>query len=175
MRLSAATNSTLLGIPDGSSGTRATLKQMARLVREYRTNPTIRTCAGDLVQFLPGMSYRQEVENIFNFVAGNVRYLQDVNGIDTLQAPDVTLQLRRGDCDDQVMILCALLESIGHPTRFVAVGYTQAGIYEHVFCETRIGNEWVALDTTVPGASVGWRPEPPCTDDYIACRMVHFV
>lgn len=175
MRLAAPQNFQLSGIPSGVSGTRATLKTMARLVKQYRTDPTIRNCAADMVQHLPGMSFYSEAKTLFEFVRNRVRYLQDVNDVETIQAPDVTLQLRRGDCDDQVTLLGALLESIGHPVRFIAIGYTYPSEFEHVFLETRIGDVWEGCDTTVPEAAFGWKPEPPFTDDVITARMVHNV
>lgn len=175
MRLAAPKSFQLSGIPSGVAGTRQTLKIMARLVKDYRTNPTIRNVAADMVQHLPGMSFHGEAKTLFDWVQRNVRYLQDVNDVETIQAPDVTLQDRRGDCDDQATLLAALLESIGHPVRFVAIGYTNPSEFDHVFVETRIGDTWEGCDTTVPEAYFGWSPEPPYTDDVITARMVHNV
>jgi transglutaminase-like putative cysteine protease len=64
-----------------------------------------------------------------------------------VQAPDVTLRDRQGDCDDQAVLIGALLTSIGHPVRFVAVGF-RPGQFAHVYAETPIGPNWVAVETT---------------------------
>jgi len=173
MQLRAAQTFAIEAVDKGVAGTRQTLKIMARLVKDYRATPMIRNTAADLVQHLPGMSFNGEAKALFDFVQQTIRYLGDVNDVETLQAPDVTLQNRRGDCDDQATLLATLLESIGHPARFVAIGYTNPGEFEHVFLETRIGPDWIACDTTVTGASFGWAPEPPYTDDIVTARLVH--
>jgi len=61
-----------------------------------------------------------------------------------------------GDCDDKAVLLASMLESIGHPTRFVALAF-KAGKYSHVLVESKIGNKWVALETTEP-VRIGWYP-----------------
>lgn len=145
----------LYQIADGTVGTRQTLRLMARLVREYRTDPAIREKAAYLVQFLPGQQFTEEVRTLFTWVRDNIRYLGDVQNVETIQSPDVTLARRHGDCDDQATLLAAMLESIGHKTRFVAVGFSRPGEFDHVFTETRIGNDWVALETTI-AVPMGW-------------------
>lgn len=161
MILGQAQHSTLYGIPDGAAGTRATLRLMARLVREYRTNLAIRNRANDLVMMCPNQDYRGEAEALFLFVRDRIRYLQDVNGVETLQTPDVTLFNQSGDCDDKSTLLATMLESIGHCARFIAVGFNTSNSFEHVYVETLIGRDWVALETTVDGAPMGYS----CVDD----------
>jgi transglutaminase-like putative cysteine protease len=65
--------------------------------------------------------------------------------------------MRAGDCDDKSVLLAALLESIGHPTRFVAIGF-QPDDFEHVFVETKIADRWISLETTEP-VEIGWMPQ----------------
>ena len=74
--------------------------------------------------------------------------MRDVNGVETLQTPLVTMEIKQGDCDDQSVLLASLLESIGHPTRFVAIKQNFFGPYVHVYTETRIGPKWYPLETT---------------------------
>ena len=136
---------------------------MSRLARTYRTNVELREKAAGLVQFVPGQAYRQEAEELFRFVRDDIRYLRDVDGVETLQAPDYTLRKMFGDCDDKSVLLATLLMSIGHPARFVAVGFGRPNDFDHVYVETAIGNprdpqNWYALETTVPDAEFGWSP-----------------
>ncbi len=73
----------------------------------------------------------------------------------------LTLTLHYSKDKGTVMIsqfyLLLLLESIGHPTRFVAVGFRPHN-YSHVYLETKIGNTWLGLETTEP-VEVGWQPK----------------
>lgn len=163
-----------IALPLGASGTRATLRLMAKLVKQTRADPTIRDTAKNLVMGCSPGDYRAEVNECFLFVRDNIRYLQDGNGAERLSNPVVLLQDRAGDCDDKSTLLAALLESIGHPCRFVAVGYTAPGEYEHVFVETRIGANWVALETTL-NVDMGWAPIPPNVPDPIICKMIEHI
>jgi transglutaminase-like putative cysteine protease len=144
----------LLDIPSGAAGIRATLKIMRELVREYKTNVQIRDFAARLVQDLPQKDWAGQVERLHAFARDGVRY---VDGVETVQTPLVTLQVRYGDCDDKATLLATMLKSIGHPARFVAVGFTEPGRFSHVYVETLIGRRWIPLETTMPVAA-GWNP-----------------
>lgn len=146
-------------IPKGVAGTKATLNLMRDIVRMYRKHPLIRQTAAELVSDLPQKSWIGEIDRLHRFVRDHIRYLKDTRGVETVQTPTVTLDLGQGDCDDKSVLLASLLESIGHPTRFVAIGY-QPGRYEHVYVETKLNNSWISLDPTEP-VPVGWTPRTP--------------
>jgi transglutaminase-like putative cysteine protease len=112
----------------------------------------MRTLARDLVEGLPSKAFRDEARALFHFVRDEIRYLGDVNEVETLQAPDVTLAQGQGDCDDKATLLASLLQAIGHPTQFVAVGFTEYGVFEHVYLRTLAGDRWIALDPSVTAA-----------------------
>lgn len=147
---------TLHDIPDGRRGTLVTLKLMRALVRAAKTTPVIRNLALSLTGNLQQKDYVGEVRRIHAYVRDNTRYLRDVRGVETVQTPAKTLELGQGDCDDKATLLASLLESIGHPTRFVAMGFKD-GDFCHVYVETRMGLKWIGLETTEP-VSVGWYP-----------------
>lgn len=147
---------TLSNIPDGKDGILQTLLTMKALVKQYRTDITIRTLAAHLVSNYPQKDYVSEVKALHRYVKNQIRYVKDVRDVETLQTPLVTLKMRSGDCDDKCVLLASLLESIGHPTRFVAVGFAPDQ-YEHVLVETRIGRKWIPLETTEP-VNIGWQP-----------------
>jgi len=161
-------------IPDGAGGTRATLRLMSQVVKQARADPVIRDTAADLVLGCSPGDYRGEVECLFEFVRDNIRYLQDTNGLERLEYPTILLKTKQGDCDDKATLLAALLESIGHPARFVAVGYQQPGEFEHVYVETRIGSNWIAAETTL-NVDLGWAPVPPNVDTPIICKMIEHI
>jgi len=161
---------TFLGeIPPGEPGTRATLRAMQQLVEHYKRDDTIRSAALDLVRGLPPKAYGREVRTVFEFVRDGIRYVRDIYGVETLQTPLVTLDVGQGDCDDKATLLASMLESIGHPTRFIAVGFTSPDAFSHVYVETKVGPNWLPLDATVETARVGWRPPRPA----LASMVVH--
>ena len=147
-------------ISAGAGGTRQTLALMKRLVQQYRKDITIRNLAASLVGNLRQKDFNGEIKTLHAFVRDSIRYLKDIHGVETIQTPLVTLQNRFGDCDDKSTLLATLLESIGHPTRFVAVGFRNPGEYSHVYVETRSGNRvsWIPLETT-ENVPAGWAPK----------------
>ena len=139
---------TRLTLSDGEAGIRQTLKIMGDLVREYRGNATIYSLARSLTANVPAKAWNAEVDTIFYFVRDQIRYVKDPVGYEAVQLPTITLQIQSGDCDDKVTLLCSLLESIGHPTRFVAVQVDGQPFYSHVYCQTKIGKRWKSLEST---------------------------
>jgi len=137
----------LFGIPSGVAGVRATLYLMRDLVRRYRTDLAVRERAAALTQHLPQKSWTREIRALHEYVRDGIRYLKDTNGVEVVQTPVVTMAVKHGDCDDKATLLAALLESIGHPARFVAVGF-EPGKYSHVYVESKIGEQWAPLETT---------------------------
>lgn len=156
MNLPTRTTSTLEAIPGGVEGTKATLLLMRRLVREGKTSLPVRLTAMKIVERLPPKKWGMQVAAVQNWVQKNIRYLKDVRGVETLTTPEKTLEFRQGDCDDQSILTATLLESIGHPTRFVAVSF-MPGSYSHVLTETLIGPRWVPIETT-ENVPMGWFP-----------------
>ena len=152
------TTATLQAIPSGREGVRATLRIMRDIVKRWRKALPIRELALNLVGDLAGKDFPGEVANIHAWVRDNIRYVKDINGVETIATPDRTLMYGQGDCDDQCVLLASLLESIGHNTRFVAIGTRSPFSFNHVFCETQIGPHWVSVETTEP-VEMGWRPE----------------
>lgn len=135
---------------------------MVALAKEWRRNPGIRYLSAGLVHDVAAKDFVGEINAVFQYVQQNIRYLQDINNVETIQTPEATLTLGQGDCDDFSTLLASMLESIGHPCRFTAVGFEVPGEYDHVFIQTLIGTRWVALDATEP-EPMGWTPPGICT------------
>ena len=150
------TTSDLREISDGTRGTLETLKLMRVLVRNSKKSLPIRLFALSLLDSLKQKDYAGEAQRIHAFVRDNIRYVRDVRGVETLHTPEKVLELRAGDCDDKATLSAALLESIGHPTRFVALGFRDDA-FSHVYVETKMGNNWVGFETTEP-VKFGWTP-----------------
>jgi transglutaminase-like putative cysteine protease len=143
-------------IPEGRAGTLATLKIMARLARAAKTSLVIRSLAVELTNGCAQKDWLCEIKALHAFVRDKIRYVKDVRDVETLTTPETLLAIGAGDCDDKSVLLAALLESINHPTRFVAIAFAPDD-FVHVFAETRVGNNWIALETTEP-VEIGWTP-----------------
>ena len=156
MQLKQAPKVTLQQIPDGPKGINQTLRIMRQFTRDGKRQYPLRELALSLVKRNGQKDWYGEVRDIHHFVRDRIRYVKDIRGIETLATPEMTLQIGQGDCDDKSVLLATLLESIGHPTRFVALSF-YPGNYSHVLVESKIGNKWIALETTEP-VETGWFP-----------------
>jgi transglutaminase-like putative cysteine protease len=148
----------LLGISDGPAGIKETLDYMSGFVRAGKKIPLIRTLAMSIAKQIPGKLWVEEIQEIFLYVQRNIRYIQDISDVETLATPTATLEMGQGDCDDMCVLLCALLESIGYHTRFVACGFEDA-VFEHVFVQVQLPNKakWISLDPS-ENVPMGWQP-----------------
>lgn len=136
-------------LPEGDAGTRATLQVMAALVRQYRKTMPIRELALDIVHRVPGhKNFSGEAAAITFWVRDHIRYVRDVNDVETVQTPLKTLDFGQGDCDDQATLMGALLQAVGFRTRFMAVKLSPSGPYVHVLTQAHINGDWVPLETT---------------------------
>ena len=120
--------------------------------------PSIRVKALELTQNLQQKDYMGEVHALWEFVRDRIRYVRDIDNVETLQTADRTLSQASGDCDDKSVLLASLLGAIGHKSRFVAVALRDPENFVHVLVETLVGkNQWLAAETTEP-QRLGWRP-----------------
>lgn len=145
-----------MGLSPGKAGTVQTIKLMRRLARKGKRSLVIRRLALKLTRELAQKNWLAEVHALHRFVQFRIRYVKDIRGIETVHTPERTLEQGQGDCDDKSILLASLLESVGHPTRFVALAFAD-GSYRHVLVETKIGTGWISLDATEPHPT-GWVP-----------------
>lgn len=146
-------------IPSGTEGVKATLRLMVKLVREYKTDPTIVQFARKILRDcnIPAKDHRGEVKCLQNWVRDNIRYVRDVRDVETLCTPPHILTERSGDCDDKSILLATLLEAVGFRTRFGAIG-VRGGGYSHVLTFVVLGRGPLPLETIIPGVEPGWFP-----------------
>ena len=152
------TKTTFADIPEGPAGTAATLAAMRDLAMQAVKDPaqTIREKALAITQNLSPRDWLAQAKALQAYVRDNVRYTRDPVDFELVSTPQKTLQYMQGDCDDQATLLAAMLTSIGHPTRFVAIGMN-GGPFSHVMCETLIGEQWVPCETII-NKPFGWYP-----------------
>lgn len=139
---------------------------MGGLVKAGKKTLPVRQTALYCVKNLNQKDWHSEINCVFQFVRDNIRYVRDIRNVETLSTPEKTLEFKQGDCDDKSVLLASLLESIGHPTRFVAIGF-KPNEFVHVYVETKIGQKWIALDSTEP-VEMGWQPKN------VVSRLIYF-
>lgn len=150
----------LVSLASGRAGLIQTLQQMRAYVASGKVCPAIRNCALSIIYCTPARDQVAECDAIFSYVRDSIRYTRDVLGVETVSTAENTLMSKMGDCDDQTVLLCSLIESIGYPTRFVVAGYFGAKTYEHVYCQLLINSEWINADPT-ENHQLGWAPPDP--------------
>lgn len=120
--------------------------------------------------------YEKQCDAILKWVQNprNVYYLNEPG--ERLQDPIHTLRVGHADCDDQVLLLCAMFEAIGLPWKLVLSGRDRstgekvryiegdqvpAGVrWTHIYCMVGCppgrGMRWYFCEPTVDGVPLGW-------------------
>lgn len=143
-----------MGLPCGIGGVRTTLKQMAALVKAYKVDPGVRELSQQLTRHLASYDKAGEVFCLHAFCRDQIRYVGDVESVETLQTPPYTLELGSGDCDDKAVLVNTMLASIGYETLFFAMGMN-GEFFSHVTGGVRLGTRTIPLETIVPQGSLG--------------------
>lgn len=83
----------------------------------------------------------RKTEALLSFVSNEIHYVSDPNdGLEHARDPIITMIAGGGDCEDQTLLLCSLLESVGVRTYIV---FTD----EHVFALVRFPRKYPDLKT----------------------------
>lgn len=138
--------------------TDATLKRMAQMVRKYSTDAGVAMAARQITQGVGERNARGTVERLQGWVRDHIRYVSDPRRVEMVQTPPQTLSILTGDCDDKVVLLAALLESMGFTTRFAAIQENHEPVFTHVMTQVRLGTRWVNLETILRDVGAGWYP-----------------
>ena len=98
-------------LPDGDPGIARTIQMMTGLARgsEGANHPTIRQKAVEVVRGFNSRDKQGQINAILDWVKKNVDFRGEYKEL--LQTPVVTIQIRGGDCDDQSMLIAALLKT----------------------------------------------------------------
>lgn len=130
-------------------GTLQTLSLMKKLARAGSTNLQVRQLAVRLTNRLQHKDFWNEARNCLEFCKNGIRYVRDIANVETLHTCEALLSAGAGDCDDKAIVLSALLLSIGHKPRFIAVAFAPDE-FCHVWVQDLIRGEWVDLEPTEP-------------------------
>jgi hypothetical protein len=156
----------------GWPATERTLSGMADLAGKATRDFKFIQTASKIVAQCPARDHNCEAGAILDFVKSYVRFQPDpltsvrghMDTVELIQAPQVTLKRRAGDCDDQAVLIAALGMALGMPAKFVVIkcDTKMPDEFSHVWCELDVavgGDQWVALDSVVPESFPGWTPQ----------------
>lgn len=106
--------------------------------------PEVRRRAAEIARSYPGAYNIYQVCEIFEMVKEDVEYVSDPRGNDMWEPPNVTLQIKAGDCEDQAILLSSMIEAIGGTTRVYLTD-------THAFAAVYIGNETNEIEAAIKG------------------------
>lgn len=144
------------------------IKHIRESIQKGKRDPAIREFAVKAVSqkcgstwCIPEKNYWGEVQEIFKSVRGAVRYVHDIHNVDTFQAARRTVDFHGGDCDDYVITLGSLLQSIGYPVILRIIQPKGEQDFSHIFLLVGLPptgpTQWVSLDAST-NKPAGWHP-----------------
>ena len=157
---------TILPLPTGDAGVSLTLSHLRQFVVQSQTSELAHAAVQDALALTPEKSPQAEAAALLAWVRSRYRYTLDPVEVELVRDPRYLLRqiqtqgMFYGDCDDASVLLAALLETAGYPTRFVVQG--DAGdSFAHVLVEVDLDGAWTAADLTNRSAALGWAPPSP--------------
>jgi transglutaminase-like putative cysteine protease len=132
---------------------------MRQLMRAHGARPELRELAFRILR-AHGVASRDQ--------AGMVRALQVWTQAhryarepgEQFAGPDAVVRQGGGDCDDLTILLGALLESLGIPTKIEVLGWRDPKgrmVYRHVYLRAKVGAAWPAAEV-IHRVPLGWDP-----------------
>ena len=144
---------TIRRVPTGTRGALTTACLIGRLIVEGSKDFYVRQKAIEIFRRY-GVAPKDRVGEVcalFDWVRSNVRYTRDIFRVELLHSARRMLELRAGDCDDQTILLGAMLRATGHPVRLVLAGFRpeRPHRYSHIYPEVNVLGRWIPVDTTL--------------------------
>lgn len=147
-------------VAPGAAGARQSLKVMRQIVLVHRMNPLVVSYARQIVNNagIRMKDYPAQAHAIYDWITQNIAFTRDPVGVDLYMTPEVTLHNGAGDCDDLAILFASFMESLGHPSGFLAIREPGSDTFNHVLAITRIGDRWICADCSNPDQGLGWCP-----------------
>jgi transglutaminase-like putative cysteine protease len=143
--------------------------QLQMFVDQFGRDPGVRAVAEKIISTNINNAVDVHVRTLTNWVKEHLIYMADPDGAEYFQSPLVMLQRiitegrAYGDCDDHVMLLGALLVSVGVPVVVQGVKVNGADHYNHVILSAMVNGRPVDIDPIAKGIC-----PPPYQDRLIA-------
>lgn len=157
------------------------LEKLAGQVRRASIKPRVVLAARMITAGCPARDDRCELDAIYRAVksgdsrvpglANGVRYVSDPQAADWFAGPAKLLQMCTvgacaGDCDEVSGLIAALAAALGFSVGLRVWGPANSSEYQHVYACVAVPKlkppsdprKWLAMDTTVEEAYVGWDP-----------------
>lgn len=149
------------GVMFSEMGPEDKMRRLRAMIDSGAVDPMVHELAAQIVAQTPPRDATAEAAAVLAWVQHNIRYTREL--VETFQSAAYTLAHRYGDCDDMVVALGALLESLTIPTRLEVLGWHEQGVFDarHIFL--RVGlpahapTAWVAAESILP-VPLGWEP-----------------
>jgi predicted transglutaminase-like cysteine proteinase len=149
-------------LASGDAGIAQTVQVMHSLIDGGAVDPQIREQALGIVRQAGAVSRdaSAEINAIFWWAKTHMRFQKDVSGGEYVCTPRYLLRTMAGDCDDYVVLLGALIKSLGIPIRIttIAADREEPGRLSHVYLEAMSHGQWIPLDATQDHSYPGWQP-----------------
>ena len=122
------------------------------VIDQFGRDPRIRAATLPLLSSRINNDIRNNATTVAAFVMRKMVYLADPDGGEFIQTPLVLLNtigqkgFAYGDCDDHVVLLGAMLVSIGIPARAVAVKLHGSNFYNHVVIDYPYQGQSILID-----------------------------
>lgn len=147
----------------GDAGVNQTVRAMQRLIEKGKRDPDIHSLAAQILTqaAVPSFDRAGAARAIGEWVRDNIRFTDDVVGIETLHSAREVARLRIGDCDDFTILISSLLQTVGLPTHIVTVAGSgdDPTQFSHVYPEVEIDGQWIAVDYARRDPDFGRTPE----------------
>ncbi|MGH9525731.1 MAG: hypothetical protein ACRD2F_03580 [Terriglobales bacterium] len=146
-------------LTSGESDAVQILRILNKLILDYAGNPCVIGFAQCLVQTLAVPNDKTaQLAAVVNFMSAGVVYQADPNGIEYVRSPVQMLRdyesngLTRGDCDDQVLLVGALLGALGITVQAIGLRVAGSATFNHVIAQINRGGTWQDYDPCNPDA-----------------------
>jgi hypothetical protein len=143
-----------LSIGFGDFASTKTMKIMKDIIIKSSENPYIRNWAESIVVSCPNDNMARAA-TLYNFLRSRTRYCRDMEKIEFIKTPPVSLQLLEVggtpllDCDDYTVLSLSLLSTLGYITKIRAVAYSSKR-FEHVYGLCLVQGDYVPFDLVNP-------------------------
>jgi len=138
------------------------IRKLRALISDGAQDPRINELASSLVRGQPDRDDAAEAATLLEYVQNHVRYTEE--GTETFRSAAYTAEKGFGDCDDAVVLYCALCESIGIPTRLSIISkrtgllrHEPLHVYALVGLPHRNPTDWLPAEPTIH-VPLGWDP-----------------